>query len=99
MAVNVKSLSDMTRKDVFTSKGAYCGKVVDMGIDLEKFRVKSLVVDAISGSHLATIVGEKKGVIVPFNMVQSIGDIVIIKHISPTTMEEDTEEAPTTANL
>lgn len=72
MPVNVKSFSDMTRKDVFTAKGSYCGKIVDIGIDLEKFRVKSLVVDAVSGSHLATMVGEKKGVIVPFNMVNSV---------------------------
>ena len=96
MPVNIKSLADMTRKDVFTSKGSYCGKVVYIGIDIEKFRVKSLIVDTVSGSHLATMVGEKKGVIVPFNMVQSVGDIVIIKHIAPSSMEEEQkEEAPT----
>ncbi|MBI3190917.1 PRC-barrel domain-containing protein [archaeon] len=96
MPVNVKSFSDMTRKDVFTAKGSYCGKIVDIGIDLEKFRVKSLVVDAVSGSHLATMVGEKKGVIVPFNMVNSVGDVVIIKHISSTSIEEEqAEETPT----
>jgi sporulation protein YlmC with PRC-barrel domain len=95
MPVNVKSFSDMTRKDVFTAKGSYCGKIVDIGIDLEKFRVKSLVVDAVSGSHLATMVGEKKGVIVPFNMVNSVGDVVIIKHIAPTSVEEEAEETPT----
>lgn len=95
MPVTMKSFSDMTRKDVFTHKGVYCGKVLDVGIDLEKFRVKSLVVDAVRGSFLASLVGDKKGVIVPFTMVQSVGDVVIIKHISPTSVEtEPTEEAP-----
>jgi len=95
MPVNIKSFSDMTRKDVFTAKGAYCGKVVDIGLDLEKFRVKSLVIDAVRGSHLANMVGDKKGVIIPFTMVQSVGDIVLIKHIQSTSVEtEQEEEAP-----
>ncbi|MCX6815550.1 MAG: PRC-barrel domain-containing protein [Candidatus Aenigmarchaeota archaeon] len=94
MPVNVKSFSDMTRKDVFTVKGSYCGKIVDMGLDLERFRIKSIVIDAIRGSHLASIVGDKKGVIIPFTMVHSVGDVVIIKHIQPTTMESGDEEAP-----
>ncbi|KHO47385.1 MAG: PRC-barrel protein [archaeon GW2011_AR5] len=95
MPVTTKSFSDMTRKDVFTHKGVYCGKVLDVGLDLEKFRVKSLVVDAVRGSFLASLVGDKKGVIVPFAMVQSVGDVVIIKHISPTSVEtEEAEETP-----
>ena len=96
MPVNVRSFSDLTRKDVFTHKGSYCGKVIDIGLDLDKYRVKSLVIDAVRGSHLAAMVGDKKGVIVPYTMVQSVGDVVIIKHIASTTMAEDEqEEAPT----
>lgn len=92
MAVNVKSLSDMTRKDVFTAKGVYTGKVTDIGIDLEKFRVKSLVIDAVKGSFLSSLVGDKKGVVVPYAMVQSVGDVVIIKHITPASVEEEPAE-------
>lgn len=88
MAINIKSFSEMVDKDVFTDKGVYCGRITDMGIDLEKFRVNSIVVDAIKGSFLATLVGNKRGVVVPFSMVQSVGDVVIIKHISPTSVEE-----------
>ncbi|MBI2172968.1 MAG: PRC-barrel domain-containing protein [Candidatus Aenigmarchaeota archaeon] len=94
----MRSFSDVTRKDVFTNKGSYCGKVMDVGIDLEKFRVKSIVIDAVRGSFFASMVGDKKGVIVPFTMVQSVGDIVLIKHVTPSTIEEDKEaieEKPT----
>lgn len=91
MAINVRSFSDMTKKEVFTNRGSYCGKVTDIGMDLEKFRVKSLVVDAVKGSFLASLVGDKKGVVVPYAMVQSVGDIVIIKHITPTAVEEEPE--------
>ena len=89
--VNVESLSDIIEKDVFTHKGIYSGRVSDIILDLERFRVKSIVVDAVKGSFLAKFVGNKKGVVVPFEMIQSIGDVVIIKHISPVTPEEPSE--------
>ena len=96
MAVDVKSFSDLTRKDVFTTKGQYAGKVLDVGLDMDKFRVKSLIVDAVRGSFLANLVGDKKGVIVPYSMVHSVGDIIIIKHVSPSPPEEEVfEEHPT----
>ena len=98
MPANMKSFSDITKKDVFTNKGSYCGKIMDVGLDLEKFRVKSVVIDAVRGSFFASMVGDKKGVIVPFTMVQSVGDIVLIKHVTPTTVEEEKEaieEKPT----
>jgi len=89
MPITVKSLAEMSRKDVFTDKGVYCGKITDIGIDLERFRVRSLVVDAVRGSFLASLVGNKRGVVVPFTMVQSVGDVVIIKHITPSTIEAE----------
>ena len=90
--VDVRGFSDMTKKDVFTDKGIYCGRITDMDLDLEKFRVRSMVIDAVKGSFFASLVGDKKGVIVPFSMVQSIGDVVIIKHIMPVAEPEAEEE-------
>ena len=90
--MEVRSFNDLTRKDVFTHKGVYCGKVTDIGIDSERFRVKSLVIDAVRGSFLSSIVGDKRGVVLPYAMVQSVGDIVIIKHIKPQPVEQAPEE-------
>ena len=87
--MDIKSFNDLTRKDVFTNKGVYCGKVTDISIDTERFRVKSIVIDAVRGSFLASIVGDKRGVVVPYAMVQSVGDIVIIKHIKPQMVEQE----------
>ncbi|MBI5347123.1 MAG: PRC-barrel domain-containing protein [Candidatus Aenigmarchaeota archaeon] len=95
MAINVQSLSDMIEKDVFTSKGSYGGRVADITVDLDRFRIKSLVVDAVKGSFLSKFVGSKKGVIIPFQMIQTIGDVVIIKHVSPVMTEG--EELPNMA--
>jgi len=89
MPITVKDVGDMFGKDVFTGKGFYCGKVSDLEFDLARFKIRSLVIEAARGSFLGKMVGGKKGIIVPYPMVQSVGDVVIIKHIvSPTTTED-----------
>ncbi len=86
MSITIQSFTNMVGKDVFTSKGIYSGKVSNIEIDLERFKVKSIVVNAVKGSFLAEMVGDKKGVIIPFSMVTSIGDVVIMKHVTPSTI-------------
>ena len=94
MAINVASVSDTWMKDVFTTRGAYCGKVEDIECDLKRFKLRSLVVKAVRGSYIGNMLGNKKGLIIPFPMVEAIGDIVIIKHIAGPIGEEMKEPMP-----
>jgi sporulation protein YlmC with PRC-barrel domain len=95
MPVNVKSLTEMFEKDVFTERGVYCGKVDDVKVDLDKFRMKAVAIEAVKGSYLAEMVGRKKGIIIPYDMIRSIGDIVIIKHITAPVAKEEEEKEKT----
>lgn len=93
MAIQVASVSDTLSKDVFTDKGRYCGKIEDLECDLKRFKIRSLVVRAVKGSYLTQMLGGKKGLIIPYPMVQAISDVVVVKHISaPTAEEVGTEE-------
>ncbi|MBN2202868.1 MAG: PRC-barrel domain-containing protein [Candidatus Aenigmarchaeota archaeon] len=96
MVVTVKNLSEIFNKEVFTNRGVFCGKVADIEVNLSKFRINSIVVETGRGSFLADMVGGKKGVVVPYQLVTSVGDVVIIKHITPT-MSENSEEIESTA--
>ncbi|MEM5877990.1 MAG: PRC-barrel domain-containing protein, partial [Candidatus Aenigmatarchaeota archaeon] len=69
-------------------KGYYCGKISDLEFDISRFKVRSIVIATVKGSFLGDMVGGKKGIIVPYPMVQSIGDVVIIKHITAPPPEE-----------
>ena len=88
MPITVKDMSEMFSKDVFTDRGLYCGKVSDVELDLARFKTKSLVIETAKGTFLGKMVGTKKGVIVPYQMVQAIGDVVLIKHITTPMPEE-----------
>jgi len=95
MVVTVKNVSEVFGKDVFTNRGVFCGRVADIEVNLSKFRINALVIETGKGSFLADMVGGKKGVVVPYQLVNSVGDVVIIKHITPT-MPETPEEVETT---
>lgn len=95
MAVTVKNISEVFGKDVFTNRGVFCGKVADVEINLVKFRVNSLIIETARGSFLADMVGGKRGVIVPYQLVNSVGDVVIIKHITPSAPESTVPEEET----
>jgi len=92
MPITVKDIQDMFGKDVFTGKGFYCGKVSDLELDLSRFKIRSIVIEAARGTFLGKMVKGKKGIIIPFPMVQSIGDIVLIKHIAGPAPEEEVTE-------
>jgi sporulation protein YlmC with PRC-barrel domain len=95
MAIQVSSISDTYAKDVFTDRGFFCGKVEDIECDLKRFKIRSLVIRAVKGSYLGNMLGDKKGVVIPFPMVNAVGDVIIIKHITPPAVqEEDLPAAP-----
>jgi len=95
MGIQVASVSETWGKDVFTDRGLYCGKVEDVECDLKRFKMRSIVVNTVKGSYISKMLGSKKGVIIPFPMVQSIGDVIIIKHISDLVGEPSpAPEAP-----
>ena len=91
MPQNILDFSDVESKDVFTSNGSYCGKVKDVELNLGKFAVRAVVVGAEKGSYLAQKVGGSKNVVIPYRMVQSIDDIIIINDFQTNEVEEKQE--------
>ncbi len=92
MSQNILDYSEITGKDVFTTKGSYCGKVKDVEINLGKFAVRAVVVGAESGSYLAQKVGGSKNVIIPYRMVESIDDIILMKDFQTSDVAEGDSE-------
>lgn len=88
MADNILDYSDITGKDVFTRKGSYCGKMKDIEVNLSKFGVRSVVVGAEKGSYLAQKVGGTRNVVIPYRMVESVDDIIIIKDFKTDDVDE-----------
>lgn len=74
--LKMKKISSTYDMKVFTDEGDYFGDVEESIISTNKifgWRVK-----ATKNSILNTVIGNAKGVIVPHQLVNSIGDIMII---------------------
>ncbi|MBI4163865.1 MAG: PRC-barrel domain-containing protein [Candidatus Aenigmarchaeota archaeon] len=93
MGVNVNSVSQTYNKDVFTDRGMYCGKVEDVECDLKRFKLRSLVVKSAKGSYVSSVLAGRRGLIVPFSMVEAVGDVVLIKHITAPLPEDGSDIA------
>ncbi|MCX8146890.1 MAG: PRC-barrel domain-containing protein [Candidatus Woesearchaeota archaeon] len=73
---------------VFTDNGEYFGDVEEC--ILTKTKVFGWRVKATKNSYLSKVLGSAKGVIVPHQLVKSIGDIMIIsKAAIPSYSEEE----------
>jgi len=92
MSENIIDFSDVADKQVYTNKGSYCGKLKDVELNLGKFAVRAVVVAAEKGSYLAQKVGGTKNVVIPYRMVQSVDDVIVIKDFQTSDVGKGEDE-------
>ena len=88
--LKTKKLSDVFNVEVFSDSGEYFGDVEESILANNKifgWRVK-----ATKRSYLTKILGGAKGVIVPHQLVNSIGDVMIISKAAIPKMDDDEME-------
>jgi sporulation protein YlmC with PRC-barrel domain len=85
--LKTKKLNDVFSIEVFTDSGQYFGDVEESILTNNKvfgWRVK-----ATRKSYLTKILGGAKGVIVPHQLVKSIGDVMIISNAAIPKMDDE----------
>ena len=89
--LKMKKISETFEMKVFTDTGEYFGDVEESIITQNK--VFGWRVRATKNSFLNKVLGSAKGVIVPHQLVKSIGDIMIINRAAiPSYSEEEQKE-------
>ncbi len=74
----ISEISTLFGLRVYTDEGRYVGKVDDVLIDIEQRLIKGL---AVGDFNKSIIDSKAPGVIIPYRLVKSVNDIVIIKDI------------------
>lgn len=87
--LKMRKISETYNMKVFTDSGDYFGDVEESV--LTKTKVFGWRVRATKNSYLSKVLGSAKGVIVPHQLVKSIGDIMIISKaaVPSYTAEEE----------
>ncbi len=89
--LKMKKITETYDMKVFTDSGEYFGDVEESVVTSNK--VSGWRVRSTKNSFLNKILGSAKGVIVPHQLVKSIGDIMIIsKAAVPSYNPEEEEE-------
>ncbi|HON81444.1 MAG TPA: PRC-barrel domain-containing protein [Methanoregulaceae archaeon] len=80
-------ITEMFELKVYTEKSVFVGEVEDVLIDVESKRMESIVVGKLN-QQLVDI-KNYKGLKIPFRIIRSIGDIVLIRHLPGAFRPED----------
>ncbi len=89
--LKMKRLSETYELKVFVESGDYFGDVEE--VILTKSKISGWRVRATKNSFLNKILGKVRGVIIPHQLVKSIGDIMIVsKSAVPTEGGAETDE-------
>jgi len=87
--LKTKRVTEVYDLRVFTDDGNYFGDVEESIVSSNKlfgWRIKST-----KGSYLSKVLGGAKGVIVPHQLVKSIGDVVIVSKAAVPSYENEEE--------
>ena len=87
--LKLMKLSETYNMKVFTDTGEYFGDIEES--ILTKTKLFGWRVRATKNSFLSKVLGSAKGVIVPHQLVKSIGDIMIISRAAVPSYNPDVE--------
>ncbi len=89
--LKMRKVSDSYDLKVFTDSGDYFGDIEDCIVAGNK--ISGWKIKATKTSFLSRVIGSAKGVIVPHQLVKSVGDVFIIsKNAVPSTDMADKED-------
>ncbi len=85
--LKMKNVSETYDMRVFTDSGDYFGNIEE--VVLSKTKIIGWRVRASKNSFLSKILGSAKGVVVPHQLVKSVGDIMIISQTAVPSGSKD----------
>ncbi len=85
--LKMKRISEIYDMRVFTDSGEYFGDVEEA--QLGKNKVFGWRIKATKNSYLAKVLGSAKGVLVPHQLVKSVGDIMIISRSAMPSFSDE----------
>lgn len=88
--LQMKKVSETYDMKVFTDSGEYFGDIEE--VILTQTKIFGWRVKATRNSFLNKVLGSAKGVIVPHQLVKSVGDVMIISRAAMPSYKEEPEE-------
>ncbi|HMA05924.1 MAG TPA: PRC-barrel domain-containing protein [Methanomicrobiales archaeon] len=82
----ITQITELFGLSVYTDKAIYVGDVEDVVIDVDNKKLDALAIGNLN-PELVDVKGFK-GIKIPFRIIKAIGDIIVIRHLSPSFRQE-----------
>jgi sporulation protein YlmC with PRC-barrel domain len=76
----ITQITELFGLSVYTDRAAYVGDVEDVVIDVDAKKIDSLAIGNLNPDFVD--IKGFKGIKVPFRIIKSIGDIIVIRHLA-----------------
>ena len=83
----LEEITTLQELEIYTNYGAFVGRVRDIIIDLAAKHIDGLYVEETNEA----LVEDSTGISIPYRWVQSVGDIIILKHFPDRVSLTETE--------
>jgi sporulation protein YlmC with PRC-barrel domain len=97
MDAPAQEITALVGREVYSNNGVFVGEVEDVRLDLDGVQVTGIALHRINSELFGDRATGNRGVIVPYDWVQAVGDVVlvsdVIERIKPAHDEDEAEVA------
>jgi len=79
MITMTNQITELFGLQVYTDRGVFVGEVEDVVIDVDQKKMESIVITKVNPDLVE--LKNFKGLKIPYRLIKSIGDVVMIRHI------------------
>jgi len=92
MDAPTQEITALVGREVYSNNGVFVGEVEDVRLDLDDVKVTGLALHQVNGDLFGEEVHGTRGVIVPYDWVQAVGDVVLVSDIVERIRTQEDEE-------
>ncbi|MFB6179523.1 MAG: PRC-barrel domain-containing protein [Halorientalis sp.] len=92
MDAPTQEITALVGREVYSNNGVFVGEVEDVRLDLDDVKVTGLALHQVNQDLFGERVRGTRGVIVPYDWVQAVGDVVLVSDIIERIRTPEDEE-------
>ena len=87
-----QEITALVGREVYSNNGVFVGEVEDVRLNLDEVTVTGLALHRVNTDLFGSEARSSRGVIVPYDWVQAVGDVVLVSDIVERIQRPDDEQ-------
>jgi sporulation protein YlmC with PRC-barrel domain len=87
-----QEITSLVGREVYSKNGVYVGEIEDIRLNLDDEQVTALAVADVNPELFEDLARGRRGVLVPYRWVRSVGDVVLINEVVERLAEAEEGE-------